>query len=237
MPLDGFVVTLPRLPANPQTALFAKCRHYLIGISAHSSFLMGRRRIQPAQCWSSSRMFRPHRLQPPSDSCRTAPAPGVWRRILESCWTTWRKTQELRRRKETAEEWQIQGQNQNNITLLWWLNSLDLLMYLPQRQRSSFEEQPCHNQRIVNTPALICKRAQKCQSLEWVTRSRVHTAGCLPRELRGGNSYVKVAAQSFTIAPYISRNGSHSLFHIYHLTCQSSGRLLLLTVLNCCFSK
>lgn len=48
MPLDGFVVTLPRLPANWQTALFAKCRHYLIGISAHFSFLMDMGKTQPA---------------------------------------------------------------------------------------------------------------------------------------------------------------------------------------------
>lgn len=49
MPFDGFILTLPRLPANWQTALFAKCRHYLIGTSAHFSFLMDMRKIQPAR--------------------------------------------------------------------------------------------------------------------------------------------------------------------------------------------
>lgn len=101
MPLDGFVVTLPRLPANWQTALFAKCRHYLIGISAHFSFVMDMGKTQPAvlkqwQCAQAA--LAAASLRQLQDGTR-----------LEGCWTTRCKIQELRRRNETAEEWQIQG--------------------------------------------------------------------------------------------------------------------------------
>lgn len=56
---------------------------------------------------------------------------------------------------------------------------------------------------------------QNHQTFEWVTCSRVHTVGHLLKQLRDGNSYIKVAVYSFIIVAYISRNRSVSLFHIY----------------------
>lgn len=56
---------------------------------------------------------------------------------------------------------------------------------------------------------------EKHQTFEWVTWSTVHTVSHLLKQLRDGNSYIKVAVYSFIIVAYISRNRSVSLFHIY----------------------
>lgn len=56
---------------------------------------------------------------------------------------------------------------------------------------------------------------QKYQTFEWGTWSRAHKVGHLLKQLRDGNSYIKVAVYSFIIVAYISRNRPVSLFHIY----------------------
>lgn len=224
MPLDGFIVTLPRLPANWQTALFAKCRHYLIGISAHFSFLMDMRKIQPA-----SRVLKQQHVQ----AALAATSLGQLRDGTSTQGVeagTWKLLDHLMENTGTEEEKGdsrgmtnsgVNAGSQNNVTLLWQLNSLEFLKYftakatvligrtgLPQSRRQliymywSVKSFPMHY-------------IQKYQTFEWGTWSRAHKVGHLLKQLRDGNSYIKVAVYSFIIVAYISRNRPVSLFHIY----------------------
>jgi len=56
---------------------------------------------------------------------------------------------------------------------------------------------------------------QKHQTFKRVTWSRAHKVGHLLKQLRDGNSYIKVTVYSFIIVAYIPKNRSVSLFHIY----------------------